>query len=555
MVPEFTINTDDVLPFNWRAETAVFASGVTSMGLEVLAGRVIAPVFGNSVYTWGGVLGVFMIALGVGYWLGGKRAHERASEIALTKILTYSVITIGVMSAVYEQVVQVSALLPIPAIYAPIIPLTILFGPPTFLLGFISPYAAELSEARSTGEASGRVYSLGTVGSIFGAFLTTYGLIPYLSVLWIQILFAGSLVVVALAISYPPSVRSLARVGLAVVIVIFAAGFTPATATSGNTVYETETPYQHLRIADDDGVRTMYLNDHPQSAMYLDNRSGYVWDYESYAHLSHLYRQADSVDRVLVIGGAGFSIPKRFLAEYPNVTVDVVELDPEVVNAAKTHFNVSDSPRLNIYTQDGRRYLRNTNHTYDAIVLDAYQKNNVPFHLTTVEFMQLVSERLDERGIFIQNIISAAEGPRSKFMRSEFKTVQRVFPSAEIYPTGTTPRAVQNVMVTATKGPDMTQAELQHRSRQRSIGINLSQEVQQYRGPGAVATADVPVLRDGDAPVDRLTGPLYDQPYVIQQTNASRNRQPPAQIQIINAATSSPVPQKGKTAPKPTKFR
>src|SRR5699024_6578674 len=85
---------------------------------------------GNSVYTWGGVLGVFMLALGVGYWLGGKRAHERASETALTVILTYSVITIAVMSSVYEQVVQVSALLPIPAIYAPVLPLVVLFGPP-----------------------------------------------------------------------------------------------------------------------------------------------------------------------------------------------------------------------------------------------------------------------------------------------------------------------------------------------------------------------------------------------------------------------------------------
>jgi spermidine synthase len=525
MVPEFTTNTDDVLPFNWRAETAVFASGVTSMGLEILAGRVIAPVFGNSVYTWGGVLGVFMIALGAGYWLGGKRAHNRASTTALTTILTYSVIAIGVMSAVYEQVVQVSALIPIPAIYAPIVPLVVLFGPPTFLLGFISPYAAELSEVRSTGEASGRVYSVGTIGSIIGAFLTTYGLIPYLPVLWIQIIFAGILVIVAVTISYPPSFHSLARVGLALVIVVFAVGFTPATATSGSTVYETETPYQHLRIADENGVRTMYLNGHPQSAMYLDNRSGYVWEYSSYAHLSHLYRQADSVNRVLVIGGAGFSIPKRFLAEYPNVTVDVVEIDPEVVSAAKKYFNVSESKRLNIYTQDGRRYLRNTNKTYDAIVLDAYQKNNIPFHLTTVEFMQLVSERLDKRGVFIQNIISAAEGPRSKFMRSEFKTVRQVFPSAEIYPTGSPPRAVQNVMVVATKGPDMTQAELRRRSRQRSIGIDLSQEVRHYRGPGTVATTDVPVLRDGEAPVNRLTGPLYGQPYVFQNTNTSQNRE------------------------------
>jgi spermidine synthase len=521
----YNSTADDFASFNWRAETAVFASGVTSMGLEVLAGRIIAPVFGNSVYTWGGVLGVFMTALGVGYWLGGKRAENHASEAALTKILIYSVITIGFIAALYELIVQLSAFLPLPAIYAPIIPLAILFGPPTFLLGFISPYAAELSDARSTGEASGRVYSLGTIGSIIGAFATTYALIPYVPVLWIQVIFAGLLIVVAIAISYPPSLKSGLQVVTAIVIVVAAVSYTPVAGTStGNTIYETETPYQHLRIAEENGVRTMYLNGHPQSAMYIDNRSGYVWNYTGYAHLPYLYRSPDSINRVLVIGGAGFSIPKRFLAEYPNVTVDVVEIDPAVVRAAKTYFNVSTSKRLNIHVGDGRQFLRTTNHTYDAIILDAYQKNNIPFHLTTVQFMRLVSERLDKRGVFVANVISSTTGPKSKFMRSVFKTIQQVFPSAEIYPTGTNPRAVHNVMVVATKGPDVTQSELQRRSRHRSIGIDLSQEVTHHHGPATVSTAKVPLLRDGKAPVNRLTAPLSNQRYTIQNTSATRNQ-------------------------------
>ena len=536
----FNSTADDFFSVNWRAETAVFASGITSMGLEVLAGRIIAPVFGNSVYTWGGVLGVFMLALGLGYWLGGKRAPDRASETALTKILVYSVITIGFIAALYEPIVQLSALLPLPAIYAPIIPLAILFGPPTFLLGFISPYAAELSDVRSTGEASGRVYSVGTIGSIIGAFATTYGLIPYIPVLWIQVIFAGLLIVVAIAISYPPSFESGLRVATAVVIVVAAVGYTPAAATSDNTIYETETPYQHLRIADENGVRTMYLNGHPQSAMYIDNRSGYVWDYESYAHLPYLYRSPDSIDRVLVIGGAGFSIPKRFLAEYPNVTVDVVEIDPAVVRAAKTYFNVSESKRLNIYVNDGRRFLRTTNHTYDAIILDSYQKNNIPFHLTTVEFMRLVSERLDKRGVFVANVISSTTGPKSRFMRSVFKTVQQVFPSAEIYPTGTNPRAVHNVMVVATKGPDVTQAELRRRSRHRSIGIDLSREVTHHHEPATVSTAKMPILRDGKAPVNRLTAPLSDQRYVIQDTNMTRNQSVIGRIEPVQPSRKSP---------------
>jgi hypothetical protein len=138
--------------------------------------------------------------------------------------------------------------------------------------------------------------------------------------------------------------------------------------------------------------------------------------------------------------------------------------------------------------------------------------------------MGLVSERLDKRGVFVANVISSATGPKSRFMRSVFKTIQQTFPSAEIYPTGNAPRAVQNVMIVATNGPDMTQAELRQRSRQRSIGINLSREITHYQGPATVSTAKVPILRDGKAPVNRLTAPLSNQPYVIQTTNTTRNR-------------------------------
>lgn len=490
------------------------------MGLEVLAGRIIAPVYGNSVYTWGAVLGVFMTFLAIGYWLGGKRAENQASIETLAKVLVYSVLGIALIIVIDSPVVEISTQVPVPSIYAPIIPLLVLFGPPTFLLGFISPYGAELTKVGSTGEASGRVYSLGTVGSIVGAFVTTYGLIPYFSILWIQAILAGLLVVVAIILLIPNRLKSLSYVGLAVITIVAAASYTPAPASaSGQTVYETQTAYQQLEIVDEDGVRTMYLNDHPQSAMYLDNRSGYVFGYERYAHLPYLYQQNSSLDRILVIGAAGYSMPKRYLAEYPNVTVDVVEIDPQVSRAGKKYFNVSESPRLNTINADARQYLQNTNRSYDAIVLDAFQKNNVPFHLTTIEFMHLVNDRLDSDGVLVENVISAAKGPRSKFVRSEFKTASRAFPSTALYPMGDQPRSIQNVMVVATKGEPMTPAKLQRRNSNREIGLNLSPEIADYTPSREIRTNNVPVLRDGRAPVDKLTKPLFGDPYVIQRTN------------------------------------
>lgn len=106
--------------------------------------------------------------------------------------------------------------------------------------------------------------------------------------------------------------------------------------------------------------------------------------------------------RVLFVGGGGFSGPKYFLKTHPNVTVDVVEIDSAVIDVAKKYFDVNASSknnnnnnqsRLKIYNEDARSFLSRTNQRYDIIVLDAYSKNYVPFHLT-LEYYQLLYNRL-----------------------------------------------------------------------------------------------------------------------------------------------------------------
>ena len=71
----------------WRQpELAVFVSGITSMGLEILAGRMIAPQFGSSIYTWGSIIGVFLAALSYGYHRGGKRAATEATTNRMARL-------------------------------------------------------------------------------------------------------------------------------------------------------------------------------------------------------------------------------------------------------------------------------------------------------------------------------------------------------------------------------------------------------------------------------------------------------------------------------------
>jgi spermidine synthase len=500
-------------------EFAVIVSGVASMGLEIVAGRQLAPAFGSSVFTWGSVIGVFLAALAAGYWVAGRHAEGHASRGALGAVFVGAGLYVALLLVAGESFLAYAERLPLPPRFAPVVPVTVLFGPPTALLGFVSPYAAELVEANSTGDASGRVYALGTAGSIVGAFATTFLLVPAVGVLGIEFAYGALLVGTAVVVAPRDSVFTGAAivVGIGLLGAFYVGGV--GVNVGGETVYETDTQYQHLEVVDSGTTRTLYLDGVPHSAMYLDRPDEYVFEYTRYFHLPMLaVEDPEAVDRVLFVGGGGFSGPKRFLSEY-DATVDVVEIDPAVVDAAETHFGVRESDRLGIHTMDGREYLERTNHTYDVIVLDAYRADRVPYHLTTVEFMDLVHGRLDEDGVVVANVISARSGPESQFYRAQYRTMDRVFPNVYSFPTSET-KALQNIELVASKSDRrLTEAEFRRRNREREIGIDLSSEVDGYQG--TVRIGDAPLLRDEYAPVDSLLATQVDMQYVVERTDGN----------------------------------
>jgi spermidine synthase len=502
-----------------RAEVAVFLGGTASMGLELLAGRLVTPTFGSSIYVWGSVIGVFLVALSAGYEVGGRVAG-RATRDHLGSVLGLAAILAGVLVVGGEAVVAVSTGLPLPTRYAAVPAVLVLFGPMTFLIGLVSPWGAELADTESTGGASGRVYALGTLGSIIGTFGTTFVLIPRFEVSVIAALFGAILLVAAFAV-VDLEVKTVGPLAMAALFLLSATVLGVHGAQVGEqTLYQDQTAYSDLRVGQEDGVRTLYLDGVRHSAMYTDSREGYVFEYSQYAHIPMLYD--DSVEDVLFVGGGGFSGPKRFASEY-DVDVDVVEIDPGVVRAAREYFGVSEGPGFDIHTMDGRRYLEQTNETYDLVVLDAYQQSAVPFHLTTVEFMELVGSRLDANGSVVANVISARSGGGSAFFRAQFKTMQRAFPHVYAFPTTDT-TALQNIELVATKGDSRTEAELRALARTRNIGIDLTDAVTQYTPASDVRTSDVPLLTDSHAPVDALLQGQVGKRYVVVQNNSTSAR-------------------------------
>jgi spermidine synthase len=504
-----------------KPEAAVFVSGVASMGLEILAGRMIAPQFGSSIYTWGSIIGVFLAALSYGYYRGGQQAAREASNARMARLFLLTALYVAGVVFAGDLLLRGLSGFPLPSRFASLPAIVVLFGPPTYLLGFISPYAAELSEKEGIGLASGHVYAVGTVGSIVGAFGTTFFLVPAFDVPVIGFGFGLLSVAVAVALLGVGGARDqqAAAVVIALLLVAAVGSGTAGIAVEGRVVYQTQTPYQELQVVDLGDTRTLYLDGQRHSAMDLEDPDRHVFAYTRYFHLPFLFADdPDDVDRVLFVGGGGFTGPKRFLAEY-DATVDVVEIDPEVVRVAKEYFAVEDSPRLNVYTMGGRQFLQETNRTYDLVVLDAYRRDKVPFQLTTVEFVRLASDRLSADGMLFANVISAPGGPASRFYRAEYKTMAQVFPRVYSFPTVGGP-AIQNIEVVATKDDALvTEDQLLARNDRRDVGLNLTTEVRTYADPPP--TDDVPVLRDDRAPVDSLLDPMVGQRYVVQEANES----------------------------------
>jgi len=501
-----------------RPELAVFVSGVTSMGLEILAGRMVAPQFGSSIYTWGSIIGVFLAALSYGYYRGGKYAASRASNGHMARLFLLTALYVAVLIFAGDLLLRSTTAFPLPSRYASLPAIILMFGPPTYLLGYISPYAAELSAKEGLGEASGHVYAVGTVGSIVGAFATTFLLIPALDVDLIGLVFGLLSVGTAVALVRPwvDGNQALASVGVAVLLVAAASSGAVGIAPEGQVVYQTQTAYQELEVVDRGETRTLYLDGQPHSAMDKSESNRHVFEYTRYFHLPLLL--TDDVDRVLFIGGGGFTGPKRFAADY-DVTVDVAEVDPQVVGAAKEYFRLEESENLNVHTTGGRQFLRETDHEYDLIVVDAYRKDKVPFQLTTVEFMRLANDRLSEDGVLFANLISAPTGPASEFYRAEYRTMDQVYPQVYSFPTTETV-AVQNIEVVATKNDTrLTEAQLQARNDRRDVGIDLGDEIANYRDPPE--TSGVPMLRDDHAPVDSLLDPMVGQRYVVEETGGN----------------------------------
>ena len=518
------------MPRQLRLLASVFVCGAVVMSLELLGSRLLAPVFGNSIFVWGSLIGVVLSALSAGYYLGGKLADLKPSFQILSTLIFAAGILVLALPALAAPLFSFVISLNIVEQYSPLLATTLLLGPPSLLLGTVSPYAIRLvaESVQSLGKTSGNLYALSTLGGIVGTFLTVFVLIPIFGVN--KIIFGiGALLLVVAFLGLSVKLKAVALMIL--IVLPLAAPYMVSrqltvaayTLALGDTIYETDTPYHHLVVADyydptsQSMVRVLIMDDNLHSAMDLQYPNMTVFPYTDYFNLGFLLNP--KITRALFIGGGGFTGPKQFLRDYRNVSVDVVEVDPAVISVAEEYFAVNaTNPRLHIYNNDGRVFLQDTRQRYDLIVLDAYSRSYVPFHLMTLEFFELASSHLTSNGIVISNLISGVEAGNDQLLTAEVNTMRVVFPNVYVFPVeGTSYPDPQNVEILATNSAGhLTEGDFE-KFAASSTTVRAPRMTDYVTNYMVVQPNNSPILTDDYAPVENLISPINDQPLTMDQ--------------------------------------
>lgn len=406
----------------------VFITGMAVTAVELTASRLLAPYFGASLFVWTNIIGVVLLALAIGYYIGGRLADRKGGKTA--KKIFYPIILItGILISIIPFVGKPVFIFAYNAIayqnlsvfLSSLAATLVIFIIPLVLLGMVSPIAVRLSFSKlnTAGRTIGSLYAFSTIGSIIGTFLPVLVTIPLLGSRETFFLFGGILVLLGIV----GTGRALLIILLAIPISLF---FLPNAIHAGqNLEFEGESVYNYIRIYKDKTGSRMLLTNEGRGVQSVYNLAsaftGFYWDAATF-----LPALNPGGKKFLILGTAGASSARILHYFFPNLKLEGVEIDPLMVQVAKRYF-AADTVGININVEDGRLFLNQTKNIYDFIMVDVYKDEMyIPFHLATKEFFETVLWRLSENGSMMMNIASIAGN--SELLDLIKNTVVGVFP-------------------------------------------------------------------------------------------------------------------------------
>ncbi len=437
----------------WFLYLTGFFSGMSVMAIELGAQRMLAPYFSSSQIVWTIVIGVIMIAMALGNVLGGRMADRHKDPKHLFIWLLAAAVWAALIPVVGRYVIAGVALglaLVVTKnylIWAALTTCILIYVFPLLVLGMVTPNLVRFAlgeDGSGSGKTVGIIEALNTIGSIIGTFLPTFVTIPSVGTAMTFMIFASILLVICAIYFF--LIRSLEKnagekkpknVVKAVILVLvvalaFGAGFasvnTPVAFWQDNILCEDESVYNYLRVEDAPdsvifstnvlfGVQSMKMKQGGLTRGYYDHLlAGPIMAGATHEKLN-----------VLVLGlgtGTFISLCRDF---FEDQTYTGVEIDQKIIDIAYKYFDLPAD--VNAVCDDGRSYLTLRDEKYDVILVDAYQDITIPFQMSSVEFFQLVADRLTENGVMIvnMNMYTSNEGGINDYLCG---TIKQVFSSA-----------------------------------------------------------------------------------------------------------------------------
>jgi len=418
----------------------VFFAGMVSLGVEIAASRLLGNVFGTSNLVWANIIGLILLYLTVGYFIGGRWADKSPREKTFYQIVCWAAFTVGLIP-LFARPILLFAAQGVERLNAPVaggsfIATLLLFIVPVTLLGCVSPFAIRLSSINlnQVGNSSGRIYAISTLGSLVGTFLPVLVLIPTLGTNRTYLFFAFLLFLISWIGLWRADRRRALMLLWMPLILIGVAAFTAGTIrpTQG-LVHERESAYNFIQVVERSGTRYLLLNEgQGLHSVYNPNQliTNGTWDYFLVApYFNTPPYTSSNVDSLALVGLAAGTISKQYTAVYGAIPIDGFEIDPEIVRVGRDYFAMNES-NLNIVVEDGRWGLAHSKRKYTVIGVDAYRLPYIPPHLATVEFFREVRDHLEERGALAINVGRTPHDRR--LIEAMATTLKAVFPSVYV---------------------------------------------------------------------------------------------------------------------------
>ena len=418
----------------------VFFSGMTSLAVELSASRLLGNVYGSSNLVWACIIGLILIYLTLGYWLGGKLADKHPTPKVFYRLLMWASLTVGLVPIIARPILRVAAnafdQLQIPMLVGAFITVLILFIIPVTLIGMASPFALKLAlhDTENAGRESGRISAISTLGSFIGTFLPVLVLIPLIGT-FRTFLFFSSLLMLVATIGFFVAVdfRSWLRQAWMpiVLILLWVFGTRGADKASENMIYETESAYNYIQVLEVGDYRYLRLNEGQGFHSVYSPSDLYYGGPWSQVLVAPFFNSApfdlDSVQSMAIVGLAAGTTARQATAVYgEDLQIDGFEIDPKIVEIGQTYFGMTGA-NLNVIVEDGRWGLAHSDNLYDIISVDAYRPPYIPWQMTTMEFFEIAYNHLTDQGTLVINI---GRSPLDRTLVNDLATtIRQVFPT------------------------------------------------------------------------------------------------------------------------------